>query len=416
MRRWALMTLICASLCSGCAVHQAHKDQDLIRTTLLDLYTHQIMDNLIRTANGLPIIQLQYTTAQAAVTITGTIGGSDSQAATVSNVLALPAASLSATRTIVTTLLGSMSGTNQNQVVLAATPVTTSNEVYDAYLSYLSKPDSLIVSCDPPAKGTYHLCRKYEGNYYWIPLWRRPDFFRLSLVTTAQRGKSLAPPDAYYEVAVQGVVEERPGAVQPPGVPQSAKVFVVKLNKTIPNDSGYLWFVDDKGNEKDGIKYMVLPYQKTQFTLTEDSFKRLKTEENVPDAVLNALMRLKDQVFVDRDDAKLAIGRVLGPVNANQYVAVILDKAAQKNQFFSESQFAVISVPLERLDEKLEPIPGEGGKPDGIKVFMASMPGKARISLTHKPPQGPTTEDLLDKVNFQLQQIQLNQLRGAVSP
>ena len=93
------------------------------------------MDNLIRTANGLPIIQIDYTNAATQVTITNSISGSDSQVSTASNIFALPAATLSATRTIMTTLMGSASNMNSNQVSLAATPVTTSNDVYDAYIS-----------------------------------------------------------------------------------------------------------------------------------------------------------------------------------------------------------------------------------------------------------------------------------------
>src|SRR6267378_192499 len=92
--------LLCGTALSGCAVHETHKDHDLIRTTLLELYTNQIMDNLVRTANRFPIIQLDYNNASTQVTITNNIGGNDSQVATSSNVFALPAATLSATRTI----------------------------------------------------------------------------------------------------------------------------------------------------------------------------------------------------------------------------------------------------------------------------------------------------------------------------
>ena len=109
------------------------KDHDLIRTTLLDLYTNQIMDNLVRAKNGMPIIQLDYTQATAMVTITNSIGGSDTQALTGSKLLTIPAATLATTRTLATTLMGNLGNTNANQITIAATPLITSNEVYDAY-------------------------------------------------------------------------------------------------------------------------------------------------------------------------------------------------------------------------------------------------------------------------------------------
>jgi len=51
---WAL--IITSSICwmTGCTAVQAVRDQDVIRARLLDLYTSQIMDNLVRARNGLP--------------------------------------------------------------------------------------------------------------------------------------------------------------------------------------------------------------------------------------------------------------------------------------------------------------------------------------------------------------------------
>src|SRR5262249_53494378 len=108
-------SLLFLTTLGGCAVHETHKDHNIIRQTLLDLYPDQIMDNLVRTANRMPIIQLDYNNAGTQVTITTGIGGNVSQAATSSNVLAIPAATLSLTRTIVTSLTGNAAATNSNQ-------------------------------------------------------------------------------------------------------------------------------------------------------------------------------------------------------------------------------------------------------------------------------------------------------------
>jgi hypothetical protein len=206
MVRRFIAVALCAAACSGCAVHEVHKDHDLIRTTLLDLYTDQIMDNLVRAANNMPIIQVDYTQATAMVTITNSISGSDTQMVMASNVLSIPATALAATRSITTTLMGMLGNMNTNQVTIQASPVTTQNEVYDAYLEYLRQPDSLIISDDPPPKGAAHICKKSCGKYYWVPAESRGKFFALALQTTAQRGKPVVTPDEFFKCTVSSPI------------------------------------------------------------------------------------------------------------------------------------------------------------------------------------------------------------------
>ena len=323
MVRHGVGVVLCVALVSGCAVHQVHKDHDLIRNTLLDLYTNQIIDNLIRAKNGMPIIQLDYTQATAMVTNTNSIAGSDSQAVTANNLLTIPAATLAATRTIATTLAGNLGNTNANQVTIAAAPVTTTNTVYDAYLQFLDEeknPGSLMVTPDPPKPGSAHICRKVHGMYYWVPVTYQQLFFRLALLTTAQRGAPLAAPDTDFRVTVEGMSgDPRPGQN-----PAKNQQVVVKVDKEIPNDTGYLVFDGD-------------PKQR-QYDILLDTTK--------PD----------------------------GKLSSSRYVTVVV-----RNEDFAD--------------------------------FQGQFRGKAKISLDHALPRAPTTDDMLGKINFQLQQIQLNQLR-----
>lgn len=332
MVRSVFVILLCGTVLPGCAVHELHKDQDLIRTTLLDLYTNQIIDNLVRASNGMPIIHLDYNQAQANVTIMSNIGGSDSQAITSSNVLALPAASLMATRTIMTTLMGNLGAANTNQVAVAATPVTTSNEVYDAYLEYLSLPGSLLVTSEPPPAGAAHLCRKSCGKYYWVPRAYAQQFFRLALLTTAQRGKSLLAPDPYYTVSIQSVERTRVA----PSAPDTT-IVTLKLDKKIPNDSGSLALTRDK-----------------------------------PDG--------DGQAPATQFDDRYPIMHHRGP----------------RGEDPSSDDLIEVSV-----------------NSDNVQAFMnrVKMSPGARVFLEHNQPKQPTTDDLLNRVNFQLQQIQFNQLR-----
>ena len=203
-----LLTCFSCFLFSGCAVHQLRDDQDKIRSVLLELYTNQIMDNLVRAVNGLPIIQLDYTQAKSDVTVDANVSASDGLATSHSNMLTVLALkSVLVTRNLANNLMGGMGVTNTNVVAVSASPVTTSNELYDAYLRYLAEPGSLQVSECPPPKGTAHLCVRFEKKYYWIPMEFRELFFELASITTSQRGKALKDPDPFYTVSIEGLAE-----------------------------------------------------------------------------------------------------------------------------------------------------------------------------------------------------------------
>jgi hypothetical protein len=321
MRR--VLTFLVASLCavplSGCAVRELRHDQDKIRCALLDLYTNQIMDNLVRASNGMPIIQIDYTNATGTITAKETAGLSETTATTSSNVFTAAAArSLVVTRTILGTALGTAGVEHTNQVAVTGTPVTTANEVYDAYLEFLSLPGSLQVTCDPPPEGAAHICKQCDKKYYWVPAEFKYQFLRLSLLTTAQRGKSLLAPDEFYSVTLQKIVSQ-----------EESKT---KKGVFVPNDTGRLEYTE--GNK-------TIALEVAEFD--DDNPKRVSDT---------------DQIVV----------------------------------FFD---------------------PEVTGKktPADLK-----LPLGARIYLRHNRPTPPTTSDLLNRVEFQLQQIQFNQLRTGGGP
>lgn len=328
MHRALIISICCLSSLTGCAVNQLRRDQDKIRVALLDLYTNQIIDNLIRASNGMPIIQIDYTNATGTITAKQTASFSDVQAATKSSVLALPAATASLTRTIVTTISGGLGAEHTNQVAVTGTPVTTSNEVYDAYLEFLSYPDSLVVSCDPPPPGAAHICKECGGMFYWVPVEYRKEFFRLSLLTTAQRGKALSTPDDFYTVTLQKVTNEEDGQFD------TVKLLTVELDKKIPTDVGTIKLTFDNTE----VQYDIKPYE------PEDGSS---------------------------------------PSEANQ-VVLVLDLTRSKDA-------------------------------STVAAFEEHLPMTGEVYLLHHQPKPPTTEELLQRVNFQLQQIQFNQLRQPAS-
>jgi hypothetical protein len=227
---------------TGCAVSELRSDQDRIRATLLDLYTNQIMDNLIRAGNGMPIIQIDYTNATATITVSETASLNDSFSTTHTNALTLiTSPTLVIGKTALEALTGNLGATHSNQVALTATPVTNCNEVYDAYLEFLALPGSLRCTSTPPAEGTAHICKKCGEQYYWIPAEYKTQFLGLALATTAQRKKGLGlPPIEYYEAKLVDIINPTPQ------LKDGQASMTVRFDRKVPNDSGWLEFSMNK--------------------------------------------------------------------------------------------------------------------------------------------------------------------------
>jgi hypothetical protein len=236
----SILLAICAGsmAATGCAVAELRSDQDRIRTTLLDLYTNQIVDNLIRAGNGMPIIQLDYTNATATITVSETASLNDCFSGTNTNTLTLlTSPSLAIGKTAINALTGNLGTTHSNQVALTATPVTNCNEVYDAYLEFLALPGSLQCSATPPAEGAAHICKKCGDQYYWVPTEYKTQFLGLALATTAQRKKGLGlPPIEYYEAKILEITSSKPD------LKDGQAIIMVRFDRKVPNDSGWLEF------------------------------------------------------------------------------------------------------------------------------------------------------------------------------
>jgi hypothetical protein len=316
-------------LAPGCAVHQTRCDQDKIRTTLNTLYENQIIDNLVRAANGLPFAQIDYANATSTVTVTETADLGGGQTFEASRQLTLPVKAIIAvlTRTVTDMFTWNVHGENSNQIAVTANPVINHNEVYDAYLQFLNIPGSLIVSDAPPQPGLAHVCKKWHHKYYWVPMEFRYLYLRLALITTVQRGTSLLPPDDFFAVSVQKVLRDDPGE---PG--RSTRFLIVKISGFIPNDTGRIEFMVDGKT----VRYPV-----TQIPGVDGGAR--------PDSV---------------DTLRIAF-----------------DPHANNN-----------AIPT-------------------VEDFKARLPMSGKVFFEHSHPEPPNTDALLESLNFQTQQIRLNQLR-----
>jgi hypothetical protein len=165
----------------GCRAEQLESDQDRFRSALLQLETNQIMDNVVRAYNGLPIVHMDYSSITGTVSQTpsGQISGSTQTTAPVTNMIAY------------------MLGFSQtNQLTVTANPVVDKPDVYAAYLDFVGKPGRLVVSPTPPPPETAHIVRCFNGSYYWVPLEYRIDFLEMALKTSVMRGAPTAPPQS----------------------------------------------------------------------------------------------------------------------------------------------------------------------------------------------------------------------------
>ena len=251
--RWGLCAALAAVLLGGCRSELLETDQLQIRQSLLDMYQDEVMDNLIRTQLRLPVIEVDYRTMTG--TVTSLTRGTASYGQTMThNSFAgsggptVPLRQISATPTI--------GGEQDNTVQLTLTgePVCDPT-VYDAYEEYLglgnhpgeegapaSRPTTtvsvaasekstapsqmevsqmppsnatynvvlttpphpvtppppvprgrLLCSDQRPADGTYHLCRKFEDKWYYIPPDSSEAFFALYKRVVLARTATVTP-------------------------------------------------------------------------------------------------------------------------------------------------------------------------------------------------------------------------------
>jgi len=326
MRR-LLLIWVCCLASAGCAVNQVRRDHDQIRCALLDLYTNQLMDNLVRVCNGLPIVELDYTNAAATVTIHENGAAANSPLTTTRNnvfTIAKASTTLMATRTVLETVSGTFTADRSNQVQVTANPVNTSPDAYEAYRQFLAIPGSLQVSTCPPPDGAAHLCKRCGKEYYWVPVAFKKQFLALALAAVTDRAAAVPPPDPFYAVTLLSPVSQ---TFEGKGVYR----IIIRLDKKIPNDVGLV----EVGSGGSAARFRVAEY-------LPPGPQRLSQT---------------DQLVVYYDENKAPAG--------------------------------------------LKP----------VSTFTASLPMAAKVYLaSHRPAPAAVSPDLRF-IEFELQQIQLNQIR-----
>lgn len=350
----------------GCRSHQLARDQDHIRTAVLDLHTNQIMDNLIRINQGLPIIQLDYQHMTGTVTQTANAGvnGSDTVVGTSNTPFAglVPASSLPNFVRAVTHVFGYTAGANQvNQLTLNAEPVTDP-EVYNAYFGFLKGKDgrvNFMVTSEPPAPEEALIvrcgklgCNDFEGCpkkhrhkvYYWVPCAAKSDFFLLSLHAVALRGQPVQVSPT-FDVAVTDILRIDTAD-------KTAYTVRLKIDKKIPNDVGYI----------------IAPVSNL---LTGDGDLNIK--RNTEDGV--------------------------EPADPQNPTAPALSEKQLTNVL-------VVEFNLNQLGKKRD------GNPLKLADVLKDLSGKnIRVRLSNFVPSGPRTERVFEEIRYQLELNRLTQFQ-----
>jgi hypothetical protein len=192
---------------AGCQSAQVEHDGVDFRHALLDMYTEQALDNVIRAREGLPFVQVSYRNLLVQDTDMLSGGASAGWSESSSHSRAAGATLMSASR-MFGHMFGLTSSASRSKIMsFYADPVTTDNEVYLAYLAFAADPNLLIVSDERPNCDV--VCQKKCGHkYFWVPIEAGPAFQELLLKTSLMRGPETAPPGA-YEVMVTGVSEPK---------------------------------------------------------------------------------------------------------------------------------------------------------------------------------------------------------------
>jgi hypothetical protein len=159
----------------GCAVldtHQAKLDQKQLRDVLMDYTEDQILDNLIRARNGLPIVHYDLSHITAAVTskLIPTVGVgrmvTDVQTRTPTTTTVTGTVTNTITKTV--SVVGGLVDTvakpfnfnvgaeRDNAIGVEATPVLDKPEIYAAYINFLN----IDITHEQPEKATANVTKK----------------------------------------------------------------------------------------------------------------------------------------------------------------------------------------------------------------------------------------------------------------
>jgi hypothetical protein len=220
--RAAVLLLVATSY--GCQGVRLVREGEATRNAILDLYTEQAMDNLVRARCNMPFVQLAY--RDIGVQDLDTLGASINDTYGDTNEVTRTGLAIvtSAVHTVSNSLMIGASQSRSKTLSYSAQPVTDQNDIYLDYLAFANDPGLLMESCVEPK--CYHVRRKCNGKWYWVPPEAGPVFLALVLKTSMMRGPELLPQPFY----TRKIVDVHPLAE----ASEKREVSIIEFDKTIP--------------------------------------------------------------------------------------------------------------------------------------------------------------------------------------
>jgi len=250
VKRFAVIGYLLILLSPGCQSTRLVTEGEATRNAILDLYTEQAMDNVVRARCNMPFVQLAYRNlgVQDQDTLSGSASDSYSDSRTVARTgLGLIASKLHSWSNSLS-LSGSASRTKT--LSYSADPITDKNDIYLYYLAFANDPGLLLESSDKPQCG-YHMLRHYKDRWFWVPEEAAPVFLALVLKTSMMRGPELLPPP-YYDRKITKVY---PVDTKNP----EREVSIIEFDQAIPFGDGYMDFTLSKKRFHQEIVYFEKP-------------------------------------------------------------------------------------------------------------------------------------------------------------
>ncbi|HZZ82608.1 MAG TPA: hypothetical protein VFE62_29185 [Gemmataceae bacterium] len=235
MRMLSSLALFSLLVCggTGCLARQVAADGRNFRQSLLDMYTDQVMDNLIRAAENKPFVHLTYRNLTVTDTqIVKANFGTELDPTTAKSVVQQTAALISTMHTFTTKVFFGGSSERDRQMQFQADPETGKADTYDYYVAFAHDPGLFGVSATEPC-GRVHIKKRCGQKWYFVPHEAGGVFLELAMKTTFMRGTE-APPTIYWNTNVAKVDPQY--SVKGDPVPGR---HVIYFTAPIPSDFGF---------------------------------------------------------------------------------------------------------------------------------------------------------------------------------
>jgi hypothetical protein len=181
-----IISFFLIALFEGCTTERAQYDVSVMRQHAMDYYNDQIMDNLIAAKNGVAFIHVDLSSLQALITtkLSGTVNGGQSFVDTGQTVYTHHAPVDSIVNTVARAATRpftfSVSPEQDIGITIGTTPLTGNPIVYEAYCSFNFGHVVNAGRGKPKANFVPGTLRKWnDGNYYYIPLAYKKEYFNL---------------------------------------------------------------------------------------------------------------------------------------------------------------------------------------------------------------------------------------------